>query len=144
MIDKPIIREGDAVGVPTEVVEDLHGAGEGPLRIHDPVDGPELTEESDEGAPIRQIGGARREGQLRRMTRVNQTGTASRSLLNKKYPDQLSVARRQLAITSEIYTLPSLDRHPYTPRVFAKTLSRFAQCLPPIEPAASGPLLTIT
>ena len=46
MIDEPIIRQRDAVGVSTEVVEDLLGAGEGPLRIHDPVDGPQLTEEA--------------------------------------------------------------------------------------------------
>ena len=45
VIDEPIIRQRDAVGVPTEIVEHLLGTGEGPLRIHDPVDGPELPEE---------------------------------------------------------------------------------------------------
>ena len=58
VIDEPIIRERDAVGVATEVGEHLLGAGEGPLRIHDPVDGPQLTEEAGEGVAIGQIGGA--------------------------------------------------------------------------------------
>ena len=45
VIDEPIIRQRDAVGVPPEVVEHLLRTGEGPLRIHDPVDGSQLTEE---------------------------------------------------------------------------------------------------
>ena len=49
VIDEPIIRQRDAVGVATEVVEHLLGAGEGPLRIHDPVDGPQL----DRGTPVK-------------------------------------------------------------------------------------------
>ena len=36
---EPLIGQRDAVGVATEVVEHLLGTGEGPLRIHDPVDG---------------------------------------------------------------------------------------------------------
>ena len=55
VIDEPIIRERDAVGVATEVVEHLLGTGEGPLGIHDPVDGPQLTEEAREGARVGQM-----------------------------------------------------------------------------------------
>ena len=46
VIDESIIRERDAMRVATEVVEHLLRAGEGPLRIDDPVDGPQLTEEA--------------------------------------------------------------------------------------------------
>ena len=67
VIDEPIIRERDAVRVPPEVVEHLLGTGEGPLRIHDPVDGPQPTEEAGEGCAIGQIGGAPGEGQLARV-----------------------------------------------------------------------------
>lgn len=64
MIDEPIIRERDAVGVPTQVVEHLLRAGEGPLRIYDPVDGPQPSEEDGEGMAIGEIRGAAGEGQL--------------------------------------------------------------------------------
>ena len=47
VLDKPIIRQRDAVRVATEVVEHLLWAGEGPLGIHDPVDGSQPTEEAD-------------------------------------------------------------------------------------------------
>ena len=57
-IHEPIIREGDAVGIASEVGEHLLGTGEGPLRVHDPVDGSELTEQAGEGVAIGQIGGA--------------------------------------------------------------------------------------
>ena len=43
VVNEPMIRQGDAVGVPTEVGEHLVGAGEGPLRIDDPRDRPQLT-----------------------------------------------------------------------------------------------------
>lgn len=58
--------------VPTQVVEYRLGAGEGPLRIHDPIDSPELTEERDEATAIDQIGGARREGQVAAVKRAAQ------------------------------------------------------------------------
>ena len=69
VLDEPIIRQRDAVRVPPEVVEHLLGAGEGPLRIHDPVDGPQLTEEAGEGVAIGQIGRATGEGELARRRR---------------------------------------------------------------------------
>ena len=50
VIDEPIVGQRDAVRVPPEVLEHLLGASEGPLRIDDPVDGPELTEEATERA----------------------------------------------------------------------------------------------
>ena len=37
VVDEAIIGQRDAVGIPPEVVEHLLGAGEGPLRIDDPV-----------------------------------------------------------------------------------------------------------
>jgi hypothetical protein len=46
VINEPIVRQRDAVGVPPEIVEDLLGAGEGPLRIHDPVDRPQATQKA--------------------------------------------------------------------------------------------------
>ena len=79
VIDESIIGERDAVGIATEVGEDLRGTGEGPLRIHDPVDGAKLTEEGDEGAAIGQIGGARREGQLAAVERTLQAGEIFRA-----------------------------------------------------------------
>ena len=79
MVDEPIIRQRDAVGVPTQVVEHLFRAGEGSLRLHDPVDGPELAEERDEGAAIDQMGGARREGQLAPVERALKGGEIFRA-----------------------------------------------------------------
>ena len=35
-LDEPIVRNGDSVRVVAQVVEDLLGAGKGPLRIDDP------------------------------------------------------------------------------------------------------------
>ena len=71
VIDEPIIRERDAVGVPTEVAEDLLGAGEGALGIHDPVDSPQLTEEAGEGGAFGQMRRAPGEGAaVRPRTRV--------------------------------------------------------------------------
>ena len=64
VIDEPIIRQRDAVGVAPEVVEHLLRTGEGALGIHDPVDGPQSSEEDGEGASIGQIRGAPGEGQL--------------------------------------------------------------------------------
>ena len=87
VIDEPIIRERDAVGVAPEVVEHLLGAGEGPLRIHDPVDGPELTEEAGEGAAIGQIGGAAGEGQLAGVEGALQAGEILRAKDGRQRPD---------------------------------------------------------
>ena len=64
VIDEPIIGQRHAVGVPAEIVEHLFRAGEGPLRIHDPVDGPQLTKAIGESQTIGEIGGASREGEL--------------------------------------------------------------------------------
>jgi hypothetical protein len=63
VIDEAIIGQRDAVGVPTEVVEDLLGAGEGPVGIDDPVDGPELAEETAESVWTGEWSGATRKGQ---------------------------------------------------------------------------------
>src|SRR5206468_4565805 len=35
--DEPIVGEGDAIGIATEVGEDLLSAGEGGLAVHDPL-----------------------------------------------------------------------------------------------------------
>ena len=67
------------MGVAPEVVEHLLRTGEGALRIHDPVDGPHLTEEACEGAPIRQIGGAAGEGQLAGVKGALQAGEIFRT-----------------------------------------------------------------
>ena len=72
VVDEPVIRQRDAVGVPAQVLEDLFGAGEGPLRIDAPVDGPQRTEKASEGLPIGQIRGAAREGQLAGVERALQ------------------------------------------------------------------------
>ena len=79
VIDQPIIRQRDAMGVPTEVVEHLLGTGEGPLRIHDPVDGSQLAEETGEGAPVGQICRATREGQLAGIERALPPGQVLRT-----------------------------------------------------------------
>ena len=36
-LDEPLVGEGDAIGIATEVGEDLLGAGEGGLAVHDPL-----------------------------------------------------------------------------------------------------------
>ena len=87
VIDEPIIRQRDAVGVPPEIVEHLLGTGEGPLRIHDPVDGPQPTEEAGEGVAIGQIGGATREGQLARVEGALQAGEILRAKDRRQRPD---------------------------------------------------------
>lgn len=35
--DQPVVGEGDPMGIASEVLEHLRGAGKGPLGIHDPV-----------------------------------------------------------------------------------------------------------
>jgi hypothetical protein len=70
MIDEPIIRKRDAVRVPTEVGEHRLGTSEGPFGIHDPVYGPELTEEAGEGVARGQIRRASDEGELPGIERV--------------------------------------------------------------------------
>jgi hypothetical protein len=74
VIDEPIIRERDAVGVSPKVLEHLSGAGEGALRIHDPVDRAQPTEEAAEGTAIGQRGGATGEGELAGIPRPMQAG----------------------------------------------------------------------
>ena len=88
VIDESIIRQRDAVGVPAEVGEDLLWAGEGPLRIDDPVDGPELTEEGHEGVSIRQIGGAACEGQCAAVEGALQAGEIFRAKDRRQRPDR--------------------------------------------------------
>ena len=95
VIDEPIIRERDAVGVPPEVVEHLLGAGEGPLRIHDPVDGPQVAEEGGEGAAIGQIGGARR----RRSAGRRRTRAAGRRDTSRERPS--TAPGRETGTTSD-------------------------------------------
>ena len=67
------------MGVPPEILEHLLGAGEGPLRIHNPLDGPQLPEEDGEGVAIGEIRGAAREGQLAGVERAPQTGEIFRT-----------------------------------------------------------------
>ena len=93
VIDEPIIRERDAVRVPPEVVEHLLGAGEGPLRIHDPVDGPQLTEEAGEGAAIGQIGGAAGEGELAGVEGAAQAGEIFRAKDGRQRSDRKQEGR---------------------------------------------------
>jgi len=87
VIDEPIIRERDTVGVPTEVVEYRLRAGEGPLRIHDPVGGPQPTQEDGESAPIGQIGGASRDGQLAGIECAMQAGEILRAKDRRQGPN---------------------------------------------------------
>ena len=74
VIDEAIIGQRDTVHIPPEVGEDRLGAGEGPFRIHDPVNGPRVSEEAGEATAIGQVGGAAREGQLAGVERPLQTG----------------------------------------------------------------------
>ena len=47
-----MIGQGDSMGVATEIGEDLLGTGEGPLRVHDPIDVAQATEEAAERAAM--------------------------------------------------------------------------------------------
>lgn len=67
------------MGVPPEIVEDLRGAGEGPLRIDDPVDVVEPAEEGGAGTVIGEIAGASRERQLMGIEGSSQTGKILRA-----------------------------------------------------------------
>ena len=87
VIDEPIIGQRDAVRVSPEVVEHLLGAGEGPLRMDDPVDGPQPTEEDGEGAAIGEIGGATGEGQLAGVERTLQAGEIFRAKDRRHRPN---------------------------------------------------------
>jgi len=70
------------------VVKYLLGAGEGPLRIHDPVDGPQLTEEPGEGLAIGEIGGASREGPMAGVERTLQASQILRAKDHRQRPDR--------------------------------------------------------
>ena len=61
--EEPVVGEGHAVGVAAEVLEDLLGAGEGPLGVHDPVGLPELIEPRREGVGLGEGGGRSGEGE---------------------------------------------------------------------------------
>ena len=87
VIDEPIVRQRDAVGVPTEVVEHRLGAGERALRVHDPVAGLQPTEEAGEGVAIGQIGGAAREGQLAVVECASQAGEIFRAKNRRQRAD---------------------------------------------------------
>ena len=69
-----MIGERAAVGVAPEVLEHVFGAGEGALRLHDPVDRAQPTEEAGEGTTIDQWGGATREGELAVLVRTLHAG----------------------------------------------------------------------
>ncbi len=88
VIDQSIIRERDAVRVPTQVVEHLLGAGEGLLRLHDPVDGPQPPEETGEGLAMGEIGGATSEGQLAGVERTPQASQILRTKDHRQRPDR--------------------------------------------------------
>ena len=88
VIDEPIIRQGDTMRVAPEVVEHLVGAGEGPFRIHDPVDGPKAPEQRREGVAIGQIGGAIGEAQLARGEGPSQGGEILRAEDRRRAPAQ--------------------------------------------------------
>jgi hypothetical protein len=78
MIDEPIIRERDAVRVPTDVVEHLLGASEGLFGIDDPVHSSQLTEEAAKRVARGQIGRASDKGELpgtRAFSRPSDTST---------------------------------------------------------------------
>ena len=77
--DEPIVRERDAVGVPTEVVEHLFGAREGPLGIDDPVDPAQAGEPLRAGAGLGQIGGAAGKGELPGVDRLVKPGEIFRA-----------------------------------------------------------------
>src|SRR5206468_1588703 len=54
--DEPLVGDRDAVGVPTEVLEELGRPGERPLGEHDPVMLPKVPEPSREGLRLSQRG----------------------------------------------------------------------------------------
>ena len=87
MIDEPIIRQGDAVGVPPQVGEHLLRAGKGSLRIHDPVDAPQATEDAGEGAAIGEFGRATREGQGAGVEGPAEAGEILRAKDGRQRPD---------------------------------------------------------
>ena len=87
MIDEPIIREGDAVGIASEVGEHLLGAGAGPFRVHHPVDGSELSKKAVESVAIGQFRGAAREGQLTRIVCAVQASEILRPKDRRHRPD---------------------------------------------------------
>ena len=60
--DESVIRDGDAVGVPREVVQDVGGAAKGRLR----VDHPRLVMERSEPRAKRGLGGQRLQGSWKR------------------------------------------------------------------------------
>ena len=87
VLDEPIIRQGDTMRVATQIAEDLLGACEGPLRIHDPVEGPQATEKISEGAAIGQIGRAIGKVQLARGECPSQGGEILRAEDGRQRPD---------------------------------------------------------
>jgi hypothetical protein len=62
--DAPLVSDRDAVGVPTEVLEDLRRPGERPLGVHDPVVLPKGPEPGREGLRISQRGERAGEAEL--------------------------------------------------------------------------------
>ena len=88
VLDEPIVRQRDAMGVPPKVLEHLVGAGEGALGIHDPVERPQPTEEAGEGPAIGQRGGAAREDELAVRGRPLQAGEILRTKDRRQGPDR--------------------------------------------------------
>ena len=52
--EQPRVGDGDAMGIPAEILEDLRRTGEGLLRVDDPLDAVQRAEESVKGARLSQ------------------------------------------------------------------------------------------
>ncbi len=126
VIDQSIIRERHAVRVPPEVLEHLRRTAEGPLRIDDPVDRPQLTEEGGEGAAVGECGGATGDGQLARGVRLSQASQVLRAKDRREgtdgeeegrgAADPFRAIRRQGAARDEAMEMPVLGER-LAPRV---------------------------
>jgi len=62
--DEPLVGDRDAVGVPTEVLEELRRPGERPFGVHDPVMLPKFPEPGREGLWLSQRGERAGEAEL--------------------------------------------------------------------------------
>ena len=88
VIDEAIVGQRDAVRVATEILEDLLGAGKGPLGIDDPIDGPELAEETAERVRTGEWRGATRKRQRVAIECALERGEILRAKDGRERPDR--------------------------------------------------------
>ena len=106
-VDEPVIGNGDAVGVPREVVEDVRRAAKGRLRIDDPglpIEGPQPRAKG-------RVGGERREGARDSHATLRQAARSPAISFPRKTCRRTFTGRKKVG-RAWIHRVPSGDKPP--------------------------------